>query len=121
MYNCPIDISVASNFFYPDYCVIYRGSGTVDSEGKESFTGLLYGICGYDNNANGNTAVVGGFWQASPALIIPDTEILFEIGDKVIVALASGRIIEASVKQYEIQKEPGMEGTTIWLKNADDE
>jgi len=121
VFSSSINISVASNFFYPDYCVVYRGGGTVNTDGMETFTGILYGICGYDNNPTGNTALVGGFWQSSPTIIIPDTEILFKLGDKVVVSLANGRTIEGVVKQFETQLEPGLEGTTLWLKNGDDE
>lgn len=121
IFNAAIDISVSSNFFYPEYCVVYRGGGTANSLGVETFTGVLYGICGYDNNANGNTSFQGKSWQASPVVIVPDTDILFQNGDKVVISLANGRTIEATVRQFETQKEAGIEGTTLWLRGGNDE
>lgn len=121
MYNAVIDVSVVENFFYPDYCVIYRGGGAVTATGVESFTGLFYGACGYDISANGSTSFKVSSWQADPSIIIQNTDILFQIGDKVVVSLANGRTIEATVRQFETQNEPGLEGTTLWLKGGRDE
>lgn len=119
LFTSEVVIEASQNFFYPHFCVIYRG-GTTDSDGNEVFEGVFYGICGYDLGSDGSTSLRGSFSQASPTLIIPDTDCLFRNGDKVIVTLDEERIVEASVEQFEIQKEINLTGTTIWLEQAVD-
>ena len=121
LYEREIVIDLAENFFYPHFCVIYRSSNSTDANGDEVFGGLFYGICGFDFGGDGNTQLKGSFWQSSPTVIIPDTNVLFQNGDKVIITLDENRVIKASVKQFEIQKENNLSGTTIWLKEAEDE
>ena len=121
IFTSAIQVSLTENFFYPYYCVIYRGSGTTNSLGAETFSGIFYGICGYDYNPSGSTALKGNSWQASPTVIVPDTDALIEINDKIVITLDNGRVIEARVKQFEVQKEPGLEGTTIWLTDGRDD
>ena len=112
-----IDLSGA-DFFYPDFCVIYRGTGTVNTSGDEIFTGTHYGLCGFDLDRN--MKISGFHYSSDPVIIIPTTEIDVKINDKVLVSLGV-RLIEASVKQFEIQKEEGLSGTTVWLKLGTDE
>jgi len=115
-----VSLTNQPNFFYPHTCVIYRSSGLVNENGEEIMDGIQYGICGYDNNEGGNTTFQGIEWKTTPTLSLPDTDILFKINDHVIVNLENGRIIEASVKQIEVQLEEGMEGTTLWLTGGTD-
>lgn len=121
LFTSDIVIEFSENFFYPHFCVIYRGTSQTDSNGDEVLNGVFYGICGFDFGGDGSTLLKGTFWQSSPTVIIPDTNFLFQNGDKVIITLDEDRVIKASVKQFEIQKENNLSGTTIWLKEAEDE
>ena len=107
-------------FFYPHICAVYRSEGKVDpSTGEEIFTGLYYGDCAYEVNTNGSTRLQGLTFQADSFLLVPSTDILFRINDMVIVETENGRTISGTVKQLETILETGIEGTTLWLKQAE--
>lgn len=112
---------VGDEFFFPHECVIYRSAGVDSSTGDETFTGLYTGSCAYDNNASGSTTFRGMSYQASPTVLIPSTDILIAINDKVVCSTENGRTIEGTVLNFETQTESGIEGTTLWLKGAKDD
>lgn len=111
----------SEDFFFPHTCVVYRSAGTDISTGEETFSGVSYGPCSYDNNPSGSTAFTGKSFQSTPTVLIPDTSILFAINDRLLITVENGRIIEGTVKQFETIPERGIEGTTLWIKGAQDE
>ena len=108
-------------FFFPHICAIYESSGQADSSGNEVFDGLYLGDCAYEVNVNGNTRLQGLRFQADSFLLLPCTDILFKINDLAIIETENGRMINATVKQFEIDSDLEIEGTTIWLKQGQDE
>jgi len=121
MFNVLISLNNNDSFFYPHTCAIYRHTGELDDNGLEITKGIYYGICGYDNNSNGSTSFQGISWQTSPSIIIPETDINFEINDVAVINLENERVVKASVKQPEVQLEKEFMGTTLWLKSGNDE
>lgn len=106
-------------FFYPHVCAVYRSEGQTDPvTGQEVVTGLYYGDCAYEVNANGSTRLQGLTFQADSFLLLPVTDVLFKINDMVIVETENGRTISGTVEQFETVTELGIEGTTLWLKQA---
>ena len=106
-------------FFYPHVCAIYRSEGLTDKYGNEVFTGLYYGDCAYEVNTNGSTRLQGLTFQADSFLLIPSTDVLFKTNDMVMIETENGRMISATVEQFETVTETGIEGTTLWLKQAE--
>lgn len=106
-------------FFYPHVCAIYRSGGLTDEYGNEVFTGLYYGDCAYEVNTNGSTRLQGLTFQADSFLLIPSTDVLFKTNDMVMIETENGRMISATVEQFETVTETGIEGTTLWLKQAE--
>ncbi len=106
-------------FFYPHVCAIYRSEGLTDEYGNEVFTGLYYGDCAYEVNTNGSTRLQGLTFQADSFLLIPSTDVLFKTNDMVMIETENGRMISATVEQFETVTETGIEGTTLWLKQAE--
>lgn len=117
----PIVNSASDPFFYPHTCAIYRSEGQTDSIGNEIFTGLYYGDCAYEFNANGSTRLQGLTFQADSFLLIPSVDVLFKINDLVIVETENGRTVRATVEQFETVDDEWISGTTLWLKQARDE
>ena len=117
----PVIVSNTGNdlFFYPHTCVVYRSQGEVDDQGNEILTGIYYGDCAYEFNSNGSTRLQGLTFQADSFLLIPATDVLFQINDMVIVETENGRTIVATIEQFETVTEIGIEGSTIWLKQAE--
>ncbi len=107
-------------FFYPHVCAVCRSEGQTDPvTGQEVFTGLYYGDCAYEVNINGSTRLQGLTFQADSFLLLPVTDVLFKINDMVIVETENGRTISGTVEQFETVTESGIEGTTLWLKQAE--
>lgn len=106
-------------FFYPHVCAIYRSEGLTDKYGNEVFTGLYYGDCAYEVNTNGSTRLQGLTFQADSFLLIPSTDVLFKTNDMVMIETENGRTIAGTVEQFETVTETGIEGTTLWLKQAE--
>lgn len=110
---------VSDEIFYPDTCVISRCDGSVNaSTGDEVSTEIYSGKCGFNLNSSGDTRLMGMEYKSAPKVIIPDYDVLFKVNDAVTVTCWSGRVIEGSIENYDACKYPGMEGTTIWLKQA---
>lgn len=106
--------------FYPHYCIISRSKGKVDAKGNE-LTGTLYsGKCGLQYGMSGNTYLQGYSYQSAPNVIVPITDVQFKISDIVIVTDGSGRDIEFTVEQAEVVKDAEVGGTTLWLKQGED-
>lgn len=105
-------------FFYPHVCAIYRSEGQVNEFGDEVFTASYYGDCSYEVGASGNTRYAGMTFQADAVLLIPKTDILFKINDYVAIEVENGRLLKATVEQFETVTIDGISGTTLWLKNA---
>lgn len=116
-----IDPQPGDSFFYPHQCVIYRSAGVDASTGDESFSGLYVGVCAYEVNASGSSSFRGMSYQATPAVMIPSADILFAVNDLVVCTTENGRVISGTVLNFEPCPERGMEGTTLWLKNASDD
>ena len=108
-------------FFYPHICAGYRSNGETDDQGDEVFSGVYYGDCAYELNSNGSTKLQGLTFQADSFLLLPCTDILFKINDIVMVETENGRVIKATIQQFETVTDSGNEGTTVWLKQGKDE
>lgn len=106
-------------FFYPHICAIYRSEGQTDEYGNEVFTGIYYGDCAYEVNTNGSTRLQGLTFQADSFLLVPATGVLFKTNDMVMIETENGRTISATVEQFETVLESGIDGTTLWLKQAE--
>jgi hypothetical protein len=106
-------------FFYPHTCVVYRSGGYTDDAGNEIFTGLYYGDCAYEVNTNGSTRLQGLTFKADSFLLLPCTDVLFQINDMVVIETENGRTISATIEQFETVDVDGIEGTTAWLKQAE--
>lgn len=116
----PKDVTFTGSdtFFFPHVCAIYRSEGQVNEVGDEIFTAKYYGDCSYELGASGNTRYAGMTFQADAVLLIPSTDILFQINDHVAIETENGRLLKATIEQFETVNEDGIQGTTIWLKNA---
>lgn len=113
---------IDSSIFYPDTCVISRFDGSINaSTGDEIPTSVYSGICGFNLNHTGDTALNGLEYISAPKIIIPTYDVLFKVNDTVIVTCWSGRIIKGTLKNYDPCNYPGMTGATIWLKQGQDE
>lgn len=113
-------MEISDDIFYPDTCVIKRSTGTVNpSTGEEIFTSLYSGKCGFNLNNSGDTRLQGLEYKSAPKVIIPAYNVLLEVNDTIIVTCWSGRIIEGTVENYDACNHPGMQGTTIYLKQAE--
>ena len=53
-----------------------------------------------------------------PSCLSPKTDILFKINDYVAIEVENGRLLKATVEQFETVNIDGISGTTLWLKNA---
>lgn len=105
-------------FFNPHVCVVYRSGGTVDASGNEVFEGIYYGDCAYDLNSNGGMRLLGISMQADAIVILPVTDVAFKLNDKIEIEVEHERFISGIVEQIEVVTELGIEGTTLWIKNA---
>ena len=108
------------SFFFPHVCTIYRSDGQVNDQGDEIFTGLYYGDCAFEFNTSSTTKLQGLTFQSDSFLLLPSTDILFRTNDMVMVETENGRIIKATIEQFETITDSGNEGTTIWLKQGQD-
>lgn len=112
-------IQVTDDIFYPDTCVIKRSTGTVNpSTGEEVLTEIYSGKCGFNLNSTGDTTLQGLEYKSAPKVIIPDYETLLKVNDTIIVTCWSGRIVSGTIENYDACNYPGMQGSTIWLKQA---
>ena len=107
-------------FFYPDSCVITRGTGTTTSGGTEIFSSIYTGKCNVQYSQGGNTSLQGNTYQSTPTLILPLNTCVFKINDIVVVTTSKGRVINYSIEQFEDIEDTKVEGTTIWLKQGND-
>jgi hypothetical protein len=105
-------------FFYPHVCAVYRSDGSTNDQGDEVFTGVYYGDCAYDLNSNGGMRLLGISMQADAIVILPVTDVAFKLNDKIEIEVENGRFISGIVEQIEVVTELGIEGTTLWIKNA---
>lgn len=121
LFNQVVVPVTTGDFFFPHTCVVYRSAGVDVSTGEETFTGVSYGACAYDNNPSGSTAFTGKDFQSSPTVLLADTDILYAINDRLLITVENNRVLEGTVKQFETIAESGISGTTLWMKGAKDE
>lgn len=113
-------------FFYPHDCIVSRGTNKSDENGNEINDIVYYGECGVQVGVNGDVSLQGDIYQRSPCLIIPVTNVIFMIGDKVEATIENGQKIDYTVRSPRITNEQGFDeddginGTTLWLKKGKD-
>jgi hypothetical protein len=116
----PSLLSNTSNdaFFYPHVCAVYRSGGETDNEGNELLTGVYYGDCSYEVNSNGGMRLLGQSLQADAVVLIPDYDVEFKLNDRVEIEVENSRFISGTIENIEVVTDAGLEGTTLWIKNA---
>lgn len=104
--------------FYPHSCVITRET-TFDESGELDYDEVYEGECCLQYPNSGNAYLAGNSqYQSSPSLMLPITDTLFAINDKVEVTVANGRVLVGSIEDFETIEEDDLEGTVLWLKKT---
>ena len=111
-----------SNFFYPHTCILKRFTGSYNEQGLEVFDTLYTGECNLQFPSSGATSLQGGILQAYPALMLPITDLLIRLDDRVEITTKNNRVLKGVIKQYDVVDDMGeLSGTTIWLDSITDE
>ena len=104
--------------FYPHTCVIKRSTGVPNpTTGAEVFTSVHSGECCLQVSNSGDTKLTGLQYKSSPVLMLPITNGVFQINDRVEVTLANTRVIKGTVENFEVFLDEDLEGTALWLKD----
>lgn len=109
---------------YYDTCVIKRTTGETDENGDEVFNPVYSGGCLLEMDVNARANRYDGFqFEHEPTLFIPVNNLIFKIGDKVIVETLNGRLLDYTIKNWEAIKDGEFEELNdicIWLKDGTD-